>query len=62
VSAFWDDLAMELSNDDFVAWFIEACEGIANLEIGLVPCEAPHGVEFADGWHAYACAYCGAQL
>lgn len=65
-SAFWDDYAMEMANDEFVTYFIDACERIANWEIGLVPCQGPHGYEttLTGEWKAYPnpCFYCRAVV
>ena len=64
LSAFWDDYAMELASDGFVTYFIGACEHIANLEIGLVPCGGDHSdcAPDEDGWHAFTCVECGAVV
>lgn len=71
MSAFWDDFAVELANDEVVTYFIDACERIANRQMGLVPCEGRHGAEVKlviDGRpEAFMlpygrCPSCGAQL
>lgn len=65
MSAFWDDLASDMENEEFATAFIAEVERLAHPEIGAVACPEWHWwFEREDGSTVWIgpCHVCGADV